>query len=102
MWPFKRKPKLPEPPPSWIVEQDLLLQWFPPSSTFTYLGRDCLVTFIWMQYFPWNFAKVHLCADYVDDMGVIHKLVLSFSEAQRLHERRQKEKTAHRHEERDE
>lgn len=86
LWPFNREPEKPKPP-TW---KDLAVRemqaWRGIGESFTYLGRECVVTghFRYEFYELGSVCIVQLTAEYADDLGVIRYCQFDWHEVQAL------------------
>ena len=98
MWPYKgfnaggivkaAKPASGEVSPSQALANEMQA-WRKVGETFTYLGRECVVTG-YAKYLPTPFGPAvvnQLQADYADDLGVIRSITFTPSEWRALAEK---------------
>jgi hypothetical protein len=89
MWPFRKKTEGIVAPkePSWQEQAiNVLRDWKPVGGTFTYLGRECVVSgHSRTEYYSFGaYTRPQLRADYADNNGVIHAIEFSWAEAKAI------------------
>ena len=87
MWPFNRKTEKTKSSRQILVEE--MQAWRKVGETFTYLGRECVVTgyATWASHAKGIGVRVELQADYADDLGVIRSVVFTPREWRALAEK---------------